>query len=546
MTLSHGIAPSIATLECAPQPNFPAGVGTLTFWFDSAKVDFPDCKINYVSAHQDATGGTAWTFQILDRRWKWEFGSISGSYNLRTQDDKDIIADSERSPQHLAELLFEAMNEQKYDVSELPNNSRPFVDWNEDNPAHLLEELCSSLGCRVVLRLDNTVKICRVGEGAQLPNLPGFEMDNSGTIDPPEAPDFLKISFGVTKVQGLMHAEAVGIDTDGDVKPIDDLSYKPSGGWGAEIVGTYSGVTDTDTPQAGGKETNPRKLAKATVFKMYRIDRVHDANWQAHIGGQLTGFNYSFQRIDQHLPLFADLVDIDSETGKAAKPFVQGVFKDRNLSHTNTAAWTKYTQGFSVDQERGIITFSDYVYKWTTSGSRTSPVEGADIYLSCCFPVKDHVTRAAHRFGALVPLGPKNKTEPKVVKHEEVSLALRAQYDSSGNIAKFLHNRDQIDAEATLLLDATAASYQTKTPGDKTYAGLVKIELDGAIQQITFNVAEGQGFTTRASRNNEHSLALPSYKDRQFEARMHDTRSQAAMRAIQPPSASSPNIQGMR
>ena len=69
------------------------------------------------------------------------------------------------------------------DVSELPNQARPRVDWVSANPARALATLCDALGCRVVLDLDDAVSIRRVGVGAELPDL-GIQRTESFGIDP--------------------------------------------------------------------------------------------------------------------------------------------------------------------------------------------------------------------------------------------------------------------------------------------------------------------------------------------------------------------------
>src|SRR5690348_6882168 len=108
-TLSHGITPSVATLVLAPQAELPARGGTLSFTFGSVRLDFPDCRIDACSYRRDLSGLT-WSLTVLDRRWKWAFGHVSGNYN-RLRADGTIDPATEKSPRELAQLCLEAMGE---------------------------------------------------------------------------------------------------------------------------------------------------------------------------------------------------------------------------------------------------------------------------------------------------------------------------------------------------------------------------------------------------------------------------------------------------
>ena len=185
-----------------------------------------------------------------------------------------LVVDTERTPQELAALYLDAMGESGYDVSALPNDSRPAVEHDFDNPAEALADLCDSLGCRVVLRLDNTVAIVQVGVGADLPA--SLLLEDSATPNPPEMPDNIAVVCGPSVYQVDFPLEAVGLDvatlaggeSNETIQPIDELSYTPVGGWSvADLpyllnVGTAAGEADV---------TGLRSLATKSVFRYYRI-----------------------------------------------------------------------------------------------------------------------------------------------------------------------------------------------------------------------------------------------------------------------------------
>lgn len=242
MTLAHGTAPSFIVCRITPQNNFTVPQGTAQFVYgNEPPITFPDCKIDIASLDV-GTGGQVWTLRIADRRWKWAFGEITGRYNLVKPNGR-IDLDTEKSPQDLAKLLLKEMGEVRFDVSQLPNETRPYVEWASDNPAEMLNRLVEPLGCRVVLGLDNRVRICLLGTGANLPTT--RIMGGGFGFDPPEKPDAIKVVCAPTQFQARIVLEAVGLDTDGTVKLIKDLSYNPLG------VNAVQTVTLEGPPTAG-------------------------------------------------------------------------------------------------------------------------------------------------------------------------------------------------------------------------------------------------------------------------------------------------------
>ena len=97
------------------------------------------------------------------------------------------------------------MGEKKYHVTDLPTAPRPEVHWDGSVPAEALADLVEEFGFRVVLQLDGTVKICKAGDGADLP-IDDDVMENSLTIDPRPMPDDLAILCGDCRFQADLRA----------------------------------------------------------------------------------------------------------------------------------------------------------------------------------------------------------------------------------------------------------------------------------------------------------------------------------------------------
>jgi hypothetical protein len=280
MTMKHGLAtfpgivaivegsidvtvggtPSVATLTIAPQANFVSIIGTLVFWDGDTRIEWPDAKVDSNSFERNAQG-LIWRLSIYDRRWKWQAtgggGCISLGLNLRGEDNK-LIKETELSPQQAADWCLRALGESNYDVSQLPNDDRPELIWDNALPSAALEELCDQFGCYVVLGLDNRVRICKVGEGAYLPETPDI-MTNSLSLSISHIPKRIVIVCAPDRFQGDFLLEAVGIENDklGTLKLIKDLSYMAYIDWEDECE--YLANLKT------------RKLARQSLFRYYRV-----------------------------------------------------------------------------------------------------------------------------------------------------------------------------------------------------------------------------------------------------------------------------------
>jgi hypothetical protein len=517
MSVGHGISPSVCTLEIAPQSSPLAEGGTLQFAYGSVSLAWPDCRIDKGSVRRNASG-EVWQFSVFDRRWKWSFGTISGVYNLRDSEGT-IKTSTEKTPQQLATLCLQAMGETGYSVADLPNDTRPEVRWEDEVPAEALAKLCEVLSCRVVLKVaTNAVRICQLGVGASLPS--GGVLQIDATADPPEIPDKLGVVCGPTRYQLDLELEAVGLDTDGKVKPVDDLSYKPAAGWLNSDIHGFGGVTAT---------RNARELAKQTVFRWYRVT--------CSLTSPILMPDPEANITDPELiELESDQVETAVEDGeKKPKPaIVYGVWRggaDDLKNHTTTfdpsnTTDGEYNRSFSFDAKRKLVKFSEAIYRNaddTLPSSTPSKVVIAlpFLRLRCAARVKDPTTRAFLRYSRERSTGASYGTKTRFDRHKEMSLGVIATYNASFAVTGSTSNETDLEAEADYYLDAMAAEYQVTTPETRQYIGLLAGDLDGAIQQVTWSVGPS-GATTTVSRNNEQADIRIDYKERRRIERTKD------------------------
>lgn len=489
-TLGHGVSPGICNLRVAAGTTLRANVGDLVFRFGEVKLRFADCVLQS-GALRLGRGGQVWNLRIVDRRWKWQYGTVSGRYNIRGEDGRIDRRLPQKTPQQLAALLLEAMNESGFSVSALPAKARPEVVWDHANPARELAELCEALGCRVVLGTDNKVRIRRLGQGQRLPD-GGLAMNAGLGVQRTIPPDEIRLVYGPTVYQSRLTLEAVGEDTDGSIRPIDELEYKPEDGW------------------KHGAASAENDLADKTVFRMYRVEG------QASGGLQFPTLDRpKVESLDQYVlrDRLAEMSEGTEGVKRRRPPVVCGTYYDeRTDAEGNTPPNTFYRYGFTLDPERHLVIFDRPVYRIDEDGYYNA----AQLFLTTSYHLRygrgDVLARkyTPRRLG-----GRRHNTGPRVERRPEIFAIARAVYRGERSVARVDTNYDQAVREANEYLDALQRQYaEVDQTADVQYAGLVDISPDGAVQQVTWRVGDGGPATTRASRNAEGNIYAPSYAEK--------------------------------
>lgn len=654
---SHGITPDVCQIEMAPQtlddtdddyvPIEPDGY--LIFQFDTVKtvtdgngisnsktttiqILMQSCRPDKASVRKSASSEN-WTIPIYDRRWKWKYGSFSGHWNVKK--NGVIEKRKEKTARELADMCLEAMGEVKYETKALDaleknlklsyrKQVRPEVHWDRIPPAQALNELVTALGYRVCLGWDEVVRIEKYGEGALLPK----EDLMSGGFEAklPETPDSITVLGGISMHEALWELEAVGLDLDGDWRPIDHLSYTPFNAQGdaewhhsrppafSEIRSKFTELKLDKKPS--DKEYKKRKeqyaLATQTVFRCYRLkypvgtkedetlrkkfddlgyqlalvvdlgdrpgDKTYDDLLKKYEDARRELFkkakpvlpgpqrknpktgkldDYVLEEFEQVLPCFETRAElaIDSYTQKLIRkpPQVSGIYYDpQKLGDTLTADEKLHTievSKFSVLPELGIIQFSQPIVRYETVKGENDAAEEtwtlpADLRVLIATPLKSiygEPARYLHREEldkkyrtkpAKLPqnliIGNPRKlpggTETKIVIKNEIVQTYRAEYETKTvngkeqtDVVKIIDNAktEELEKQALAAIDVENIKIFAKDSGSGVYAGLKKINLDGAIQQVAISRTESDGMKTTVSRNMEVSIYVPDFDERQ-------------------------------
>lgn len=342
-TRGHGISPGFAMITCTPQYDFPARMGTLRMQYGNFAYEIKDCITDNLSFTFDESG-QLWRLTMIDRRWKWRYGSISGRYNVRLPNGPVDKLDprTEKTPGELIKLLLDAMGEADALVGQLPEFLRPSIYWDHANPAQELANLCDQFGMSIVLRADNRMAIFPRGfadlEGSSrtLEFPPEGIIVDSGAYDPPELPDTVKFVCGPSRFQTDLPLDAVGDDIDGLVKPINELSYAPkkrdAGGnltnqpdWSRGDIISFENVPlfnpgDDYNGALWYNYVSPRELARASVFRKYRARatiKISGGTKSGYRPRTIEGYDKKIKDLRLLLPLGAELVEptFDTVTG---------------------------------------------------------------------------------------------------------------------------------------------------------------------------------------------------------------------------------------
>ena len=156
-----------------------------------------------------------------------------------------------------------------------------------------------------------------------------------------------------------------------------------------------------------------------------------------------------------------------------------------------------------------MITFSDYVY------SIEEPYYAIPtIVLQTAVNIRNADTNQLERFTQIVPLpGQNSQTMPAMAMHEDIQLEITSTYNPVGTLtAVSVLDQDALN-RAGYYLAGLSAQYNQSAAQTLNYNGILPIDLDGAIMQVTWEVGP-EGATTFASVNTEHHLYVPPYPAR--------------------------------
>jgi len=268
-TLQPGIRPSTAVLRMRMSYTH-AQYGTLTLSDGNRSIHFNECRLHRMITTTQTDEGRWRELTIFDQRWQWEdrYSACYGEYNGASPKFR-----KEKSARDLAVICLQSLGVQKYNVNALPTATPgPYVNWDGSDPAVALDNLCQLFGCIVTLDTRDTVVIHKVGIGRKPSRDPRL-MDYQTNGSPPVIPRNVFFEGGHCFIQHDLPLVACGREISGSLAgnfvPINDLSYKPEGGWEATSPGAqgFNSVNPDDSDDKARAITEAREH----VFRTYIV-----------------------------------------------------------------------------------------------------------------------------------------------------------------------------------------------------------------------------------------------------------------------------------
>lgn len=548
-SLSRGVQPGVCTVRLPANPDLNRGPGPMV-WSDGIRTAvFQNCIVSDVDFSFTGDGGQVMVVAILDRRWRWqEYGQISGVYNVRT--GAQIQEGTRRSVRQLFELVFQALGETNYNVSLVPQDVFPFVDWEMEKPATVLQELLREVNCHLALGWDDVIRIWPDGVGPDLPSVPS---SSSGIgVEFGTRPGSVGVTSGWQKWQLDLELVPCGLNPDGRVQRLDELSFMlvkpvndddafPLRGW--ELV---------DPLTMAGVKPEYRRQALESIWKWYRVRRVWslpstigpDGKSYQQMPGVLTNNTedslvFSTRQfwplLDHQLEVqkqteaeqFLSGGSFDLEEPRRLPSVVWGRFKpatgedganvktgDYNFDQWYDVNDPKnevllYKRPWQLEQERRLIVFSDPVYL-TQGGTVRAPI----LRMRTAVNFRNAETRVPYRRAQTLSVGGPDGSIIEWTTRED----LVPQWKQTGAGWQGEDNYAEINQGLGFYVQYSAAKYaQDRLPANMVVPWLELASPNGRIAQVTFEIDQ-EGFIGTMINRELESLQNPvSYRDRQRE-----------------------------
>lgn len=179
----------------------------------------------------------------------------------------------------------------------------------------------------------------------------------------------------------------------------------------------------------------------------------------------------------------------------------------------NTPEGSQIFLPFTVNSKEQLISFTSHVYAHNGAPSGGRIKEPNALILQTAVQIRDEETNALIRYTNYKTIGSDSQQEipamNMIVKHiPEIQLNVIGQYDANSKLTGATLLDGDADMRATYYLEGMEAQYFNNVSEIREYNGFEAINLDGAIQQITWEFGDS-GCSTVASRNTEHNVYVP-------------------------------------
>jgi len=473
--LTRGARANYAQVRAAHYKNEDlSNSSTLVLKSNSSQISFTGMVADLASLRPDCNPEhlREWVFGVWDRRAKWRNYALNGDYNVRYR-DCTVKPVTQKTLGQLYDTALQAVGEAAGTYLS-GANIYPAASWRNENAVCAIESLGVVYPAFVCPTAQNTFTVAQGGTGSEPPNTgqnPTLIPDYKATLE--RGPIKIIARCGPTLYQCFLELEAVGRDTDGDIKLIDDLSYKPSGGWAAEHPLFFSGVA-----------IGNRHLALKTVFRMYRV-KVQSVPGCTKSITDVLQFD-----LDDYLVSMAGTGNYK----EVIPAFIKGQFWPYSHRYVNTGSCVHWAGDFTIDNEQKCVLFEVPVFK------AGSCVTAASLWLCTGFRVRDPSTWDFVRkeFSADRTYGVGHQVIDCPWLWETVIESYLLSCANSGSPTK---NTSTIQTEADIITAAWKTYWDDcRTVRDIPYFGTLPVPVGGRVAMVGYEVFGGRAPKTRVCR----------------------------------------------
>lgn len=530
-----GCYPATLTLVAPFQAfdNVQGHVSDLTIQCAGVTLTWRDVRIASVESATPGDTGL-WRVTLEDRRWRWEFGHLDGDYNAPRANGGLL---RQRTPRQLAALLFQAMGEENFDVGQLPNTGRPRAAWRQANARTELEKLCGEIGCAVAFDgPGDSARIVRVGIGPQPINPEEYGGKIAGTRGRgiPARPSQIRVVGGPVLWQDeWVFSEAVGEDVDGQIRPINELSYAPADGWSARFAESSWGGPGTSEDfawlhgsyTANGETLYVRDLALKSVFRWYRAIGVRSqVIFQGGVPILFTGARYAPAQLQggefadirpaslDDIEFFNNRVERDSASGQRLPIKVDAEwFRSDRMGLNNTLG--PYNGTATVNPQTRCLVFDQPFYRIDQDDDSSTFFKNPGVAtVTCAFICsRDGIPVRYDRF--LDNSGPSLGARERCEHHDEIVREVVNARAANGVAFVASDNLAEVDAAANFYLQAIAAEYVIRDTAQIELPLIHHFAPDGQLRSVKWEGSSESASTTHLSYNAEPSSLHPDYRD---------------------------------
>lgn len=320
----------------------------------------------------------------------------------------------------------------------------------------------------------------------------------------------------ILTVNGIAVQGKPAVPVRGAVQPTDRLTYMDAWKLAQETVWRCYRIKDTGLPELNvlGINVNPKpiivpgypkpiKRRQQLVLQDTQVEQVtpqpNDPNLKLRNGNPFTLNLYNGLSRDKPAAVF----------GSAYANSAFALVSPHLTGSGNTPVGKQYHVNFRVDPVEQMIIFDQPVF-FLNAGRFEKP----DLVLQTAVLVRDEDTNQLECYSEFRRLDlPSDDSSEFVQKFPDIQQNYYGVYNEKNVLTETKVLEDDAAVRAQYYLEGMRLQFPNEHAETREYNGLLDIDLDGAIQQVTLEVG-AQGVFTVVSRNSEHAVWIAPYPAR--------------------------------